>query len=202
MDTFARSVNQGTHWMFCQYFVVSRYLVTFSPLQDKMEDPQAIIIWDVRTGQKKRGFHCESQTTWPIFKWVDSCPCVFTLTCVIVLCVYEHNIIISNSWTFMAVVKMVDVRVLSIEWGSVVWCQSLFHYCVACFKAAGERTHWKHMMWVLGVWSVFLQLLSLCHMICRLYTCLILYKVSTIYLSVLADGVQMGPFSLEWGLTW
>lgn len=46
-----------------------RYLVTFSPLQDKLEDPQAVIIWDVRTGQKKRGFHCESQTTWPIFKW-------------------------------------------------------------------------------------------------------------------------------------
>ncbi|KAK7113407.1 eukaryotic translation initiation factor 3 subunit B-like [Littorina saxatilis] len=46
-----------------------RYLVTFSPLTDNREDPQAIIIWDVRTGQKKRGFHCESQTTWPIFKW-------------------------------------------------------------------------------------------------------------------------------------
>ncbi|XP_076459430.1 eukaryotic translation initiation factor 3 subunit B-like [Babylonia areolata] len=46
-----------------------RYLVTFSPLRDNREDPQAIIIWDVRTGQKKRGFHCESQTTWPIFKW-------------------------------------------------------------------------------------------------------------------------------------
>lgn len=48
----------------------NRYLVTFSPLTDNREDPQAIIIWDVRTGQKKRGFHCESQTTWPIFKWV------------------------------------------------------------------------------------------------------------------------------------
>ncbi|XP_067673505.1 eukaryotic translation initiation factor 3 subunit B-like [Haliotis asinina] len=46
-----------------------RYLVTFSPLQDSHEDPQAIIIWDIRTGQKKRGFHCESQGTWPIFKW-------------------------------------------------------------------------------------------------------------------------------------
>ncbi|RUS90727.1 hypothetical protein EGW08_001531 [Elysia chlorotica] len=46
-----------------------RYLVTFSPLQDSQEDPQAIIIWDILSGVKKRGFHCESRSTWPIFKW-------------------------------------------------------------------------------------------------------------------------------------
>ncbi|MGH0129289.1 UNVERIFIED_CONTAM: hypothetical protein FKN15_038672 [Acipenser sinensis] len=46
-----------------------RYLVTFSPLMDTKDDPQAIIIWDVLTGQKKRGFHCESSAHWPIFKW-------------------------------------------------------------------------------------------------------------------------------------
>ncbi|XP_063444701.1 eukaryotic translation initiation factor 3 subunit B-like [Mytilus trossulus] len=46
-----------------------RYLVTFSPLQTNSEEPSAIIIWDIRTGQKKRGFHCETQSTWPIFKW-------------------------------------------------------------------------------------------------------------------------------------
>uniref|UniRef100_A0AAZ3SC57 Eukaryotic translation initiation factor 3 subunit B n=1 Tax=Oncorhynchus tshawytscha TaxID=74940 RepID=A0AAZ3SC57_ONCTS len=40
-----------------------RYVVTFSPLMDTKEDPQAIIIWDILTGQKKRGFHCESLTT-------------------------------------------------------------------------------------------------------------------------------------------
>ncbi|TEA41315.1 hypothetical protein DBR06_SOUSAS9810138 [Sousa chinensis] len=33
------------------------------------DDPQAIIIWDILTGQKKRGFHCESSAHWPIFKW-------------------------------------------------------------------------------------------------------------------------------------
>lgn len=54
--------------VFCNVFTC-RYLVTFSPLTDNREDPQAIIIWDVRTGHKKRGFHCESQTTWPIFKY-------------------------------------------------------------------------------------------------------------------------------------
>ncbi|XP_041363161.1 eukaryotic translation initiation factor 3 subunit B-like [Gigantopelta aegis] len=46
-----------------------KYMVSFSPLQDNLEDPQAIIIWDIRTGEKKRGFHCETQGTWPIFKW-------------------------------------------------------------------------------------------------------------------------------------
>lgn len=49
---------------------VFRYVVTFSPLMDTKDDPQAIIIWDVLTGQKKRGFHCESSAHWPIFKWV------------------------------------------------------------------------------------------------------------------------------------
>ncbi|KAL4669534.1 hypothetical protein H8959_008088 [Pygathrix nigripes] len=46
-----------------------RYLVTFSPLMDTQDDPQAIIIWDILTGHKKRGFHCESSAHWPIFKW-------------------------------------------------------------------------------------------------------------------------------------
>ncbi|GFR78417.1 eukaryotic translation initiation factor 3 subunit B, partial [Elysia marginata] len=46
-----------------------RYLVTFSPLQDSHDDPQAIIIWDILSGVKKRGFHCGSRSTWPIFKW-------------------------------------------------------------------------------------------------------------------------------------
>jgi len=46
-----------------------RYMVTFSPLQDSQEDPQAIIVWDILTGTKKRGFHCETRSTWPIFKW-------------------------------------------------------------------------------------------------------------------------------------
>ncbi len=47
---------------------IGRYLVTFSPLPDSKEDPQAVIIWDIVTGQKKRGFHCENASTWPIFK--------------------------------------------------------------------------------------------------------------------------------------
>lgn len=46
-----------------------RYLVTFSPLPDNPEDPQAIIVWDIRTGLKKRGFICGDQSQWPVFKW-------------------------------------------------------------------------------------------------------------------------------------
>lgn len=56
----------------CVVMMPSRYVVTFSPLMDTKEDPQAIIIWDILTGQKKRGFHCESSAHWPIFK---SVPC-------------------------------------------------------------------------------------------------------------------------------
>ncbi|ESN92191.1 hypothetical protein HELRODRAFT_157973 [Helobdella robusta] len=46
-----------------------RYLVTYSSLADTKDEPQAIIVWDIRTGQKKRAFHCDSPTPWPIFKW-------------------------------------------------------------------------------------------------------------------------------------
>ncbi|CAH1273290.1 EIF3B [Branchiostoma lanceolatum] len=46
-----------------------RYMVTFSPLIDSKDEPQAIIIWDINTGVKKRGFHCENAAQWPIFKW-------------------------------------------------------------------------------------------------------------------------------------
>ncbi|XP_062602695.1 eukaryotic translation initiation factor 3 subunit B-like [Saccostrea cucullata] len=46
-----------------------RYMVTFSPILSSQEDQQQIIIWDIRTGMKKRGFHCETQSTWPILKW-------------------------------------------------------------------------------------------------------------------------------------
>ena len=57
-----------TNWAyFCVTFFL-RYLVTFSPLIDTREEPQAIIIWDIRTGAKKRGFHCENAAQWPIFK--------------------------------------------------------------------------------------------------------------------------------------
>nr|CAB3241613.1 eukaryotic translation initiation factor 3 subunit B-like [Phallusia mammillata] len=52
-----------------------RYLVTFSPMQEQgaSEDAQSIIIWEVFTGTKKRGFQADmsgaDDRQWPIFKW-------------------------------------------------------------------------------------------------------------------------------------
>uniref|UniRef100_A0A8C2E1D1 Eukaryotic translation initiation factor 3 subunit B n=1 Tax=Cyprinus carpio TaxID=7962 RepID=A0A8C2E1D1_CYPCA len=46
----------------------SVYVVTFSPLMDTKDDPQAIIIWDVLTGQKKRGFHLQNRNL-VLFRW-------------------------------------------------------------------------------------------------------------------------------------
>ena len=55
----------------CLFGLCFSYLVTFSPLPDNSKDePQAVIIWDVRTGYRKRSFHCENASAWPIFKSV------------------------------------------------------------------------------------------------------------------------------------
>jgi hypothetical protein len=42
-------------------------MVTFSPVVDSratVEEPTAIIIWETRTGVKKRSFHAEMPLTW------------------------------------------------------------------------------------------------------------------------------------------
>lgn len=47
-----------------------KYLVTFSPQYAASNDQQAIILWDLRTGVKKRCFHADQeQIVWPVFKW-------------------------------------------------------------------------------------------------------------------------------------
>jgi translation initiation factor 3 subunit B len=46
-----------------------RYLVTFSSYVDDPADPQNIIIWDIRTGKKKRTFSRTSSEEWPVIKW-------------------------------------------------------------------------------------------------------------------------------------
>ena len=46
-----------------------KYLVTFSNVVDDPDDPQHIMIWDVRTGQRKRSFpKGSSESVWPIIK--------------------------------------------------------------------------------------------------------------------------------------
>ncbi|XP_031556262.1 eukaryotic translation initiation factor 3 subunit B-like [Actinia tenebrosa] len=46
-----------------------RYLVSFSPIPSSSEDPSGIIIWDIRTGLKRRGFLSGDTSQWPAFKW-------------------------------------------------------------------------------------------------------------------------------------
>jgi len=56
---------------FIQFSPNEKYLVTLSPNVSNSEndDPSAIIIWDSRTGVKKRAFHSENPPVWPVFKW-------------------------------------------------------------------------------------------------------------------------------------
>lgn len=44
-------------------------MVTFSPHADTKEDPQAIIVWNILTGEKGRGFHSQTTASWPVFRW-------------------------------------------------------------------------------------------------------------------------------------
>lgn len=47
-----------------------KYLVTWSnEVPEDPNDPQSIIVWDVRSGQKLRGFAGGPVALWPIFKW-------------------------------------------------------------------------------------------------------------------------------------
>merc|ERR550519_491211 len=45
-----------------------KYVVTYSPVQDNAQDPSAIIIWEIKSGAKKRGF-VAGGGKWPTFKW-------------------------------------------------------------------------------------------------------------------------------------
>jgi translation initiation factor 3 subunit B len=45
-------------------------VITFAPPRGyHSSDVHPLIIWDVRTGRKKRSFQVEHQTPWPVFKW-------------------------------------------------------------------------------------------------------------------------------------
>jgi len=55
---------------FIEFSPCEKYIVTFSPdASNTSEDPTSIIIWDCRTGAKKRAFHSENPIVWPVFKW-------------------------------------------------------------------------------------------------------------------------------------
>mmetsp|Transcript_3940 Transcript_3940/g.10930 ORF Transcript_3940/g.10930 Transcript_3940/m.10930 type:complete len:684 (+) Transcript_3940:77-2128(+) len=55
-----------------QFSPQENYLMTFSPeykKNDNPNDPQCIIVWDVRTGKKCRGFAAGIAAQWPEFRW-------------------------------------------------------------------------------------------------------------------------------------
>lgn len=55
---------------FLDFSPSENYLVTFSPTLAQQGDQHAIIIWDIRSGSKKRWFPVdEAQCPWPLFKW-------------------------------------------------------------------------------------------------------------------------------------
>nr|CAG4642331.1 EOG090X01UY [Evadne anonyx] len=56
---------------FIDFSPCEKYMVSFSPLADSRatDEPQAIIIWDVLTGARKRAFNADKSQALPIFKW-------------------------------------------------------------------------------------------------------------------------------------
>lgn len=56
---------------FIDFSPCEKYLVSFSPLADSRatDEPQAIIIWDVLSGLKRRAFNADKSQALPIFKW-------------------------------------------------------------------------------------------------------------------------------------
>ncbi|CAG2167862.1 unnamed protein product [Oppiella nova] len=56
---------------FIDFSPCEKYITTLSQALVVANDPNAIIIWDIRTQTKKRGFSADpqQQLIWPIFKW-------------------------------------------------------------------------------------------------------------------------------------
>ena len=46
--------------------LLSSYIVSFS--RSNTDDPESVIVWDTRTGAKKRGFAASDATDWPVLK--------------------------------------------------------------------------------------------------------------------------------------
>lgn len=115
----------------------SRYVVTFSPLMDTKEDPQAIIIWDILTGQKKRGFHCESSAHWPIFKWV--------------LCFVFHLLSFSNVFTPAVIEYNRPSFFFQVESWWEVLCQDDHRHAEHLWDSCKSIRKWTNVRFVLGV---------------------------------------------------
>jgi len=65
LNRFNHTSAQLIDWSPCE-----RYIITYSPEADNNpQDPNAIAIFDIRSGAKKRGFHAGTAKQWPVFKW-------------------------------------------------------------------------------------------------------------------------------------
>lgn len=71
-------INKFSHAgvQFIDFSPCETYMVTFSPTSASYHhspdaEPNAIIIWETRTGAKKRAFHSDSPV-WPVFKWAHN----------------------------------------------------------------------------------------------------------------------------------
>jgi translation initiation factor 3 subunit B len=64
----AKFAHQGVQYL--DFSPCEQYMVTFAPGSSAKgsDEPTALIIWETRTGAKKRAFHADRQV-WPIFKW-------------------------------------------------------------------------------------------------------------------------------------
>ena len=64
--------------------------MTFSPsARSTGDEPTAIIIWETRTGVKKRSFNADGPRVWPIFKWSHDDRFFARMTAESTLSVYE-----------------------------------------------------------------------------------------------------------------
>jgi len=43
--------------------------VTFSPKAERLYDPEVLVIWEIRTGAKKRTFTEVHKSPWPVIRW-------------------------------------------------------------------------------------------------------------------------------------
>ena len=46
--------------------------MTFSDIVDDPDSPQSIVVWEIRTGRKKRSFQRGNAEDWPILKYIDT----------------------------------------------------------------------------------------------------------------------------------
>ena len=91
-NQFMRFTHQ--HAQYIDFSPCENFLVTFVPNRAGIDD-QALIIWCVKSGQKKRSFSCErsANLSWPYFKWTSVDP-YFARLSTDSLLVYDSEVVL------------------------------------------------------------------------------------------------------------